>query len=315
MRQSPFYDETLIEKSIDSKGKKREKRPTIRLPIETYNRLNEYFEANNLDFSKGLRSFCYEKLDTICNERKTFNNLECFMLIPKAKVKFNTNSSMEDDHENFFHILNTHSEIIAIVNTDVDFRRNYHHVNSFDDNYNLAYELKDFSAENFPLSMFQNTKETCVYRTNTKTLRSFYALKDRLSSIFYDLNVDDCYFVHFPLNNYLDVFREGQYHHETFSNMHEGIYVFQDFEKPIKHYCSISWSYSYESKGISLEFEFYDKDNFMNDIYETKDMDLINAASEIIDSDFIKNKLMKYKEKLLKELDYVELFLASEDDD
>ena len=137
MNKSPFHDDNLAES-------KRETRKTIRLPTEAYEQLESYFEANNLDFSKGIRSVCYEKLDTICNERKTFNNLEVFMLIPK--------STIEDE-------LINKSQIIAIVNTECDFRSDFNHLRKFNDDYNLVYVLNDFEAKNFPMHIIQYTKE------------------------------------------------------------------------------------------------------------------------------------------------------------
>lgn len=308
MRKSPFHDDNLANSKEDT-------RKTIRIPTEAYDRMNDYFEANNMNFSEGVRSLCYEKLDTICNERKTFNNLECFMLIPNVKIKDFDVNDMESAVKQIYHILNSESQIIAIVNTECDFRSDFNHVRSFNDDYNLIYEMKPFEAENFPMHILQNTKETCVYRTNKKALNSFHTFKDRLSILFPNLNVDDCYFVRFPLNNYLDEFRSGQFQQEAFRNNHEGAYIFTDYDGILKYYCFIDWSYSHESDNIDFELYFTSEDNFLDDVRKVKcedgehDVKLINSALHFINGEYKRKRLEVYRKRLEKELKLVNQLL------
>lgn len=319
MRKSPFHDDSLANSKSD-------KRPTIRIPSEAYERLNNYFEANNLDFSKGIRSLCYDKLDTICNERKTFNNLEVFMLIPKIKIDNIDLDDMESAVNLYYNILNTTSQIIAIVNTECDFREDFNHVRRFEDDYNLSYEMKEFNAENFPMNILRNTKDSCVYRTNKKDLNSFYTFKDCQSQLYDDnrfstmedmfsLGVDDCYFVHFPLNNYLDEFRNGQFQQKDFSNSHEGVYVFEARNGLFKHYCFINWDYSKENDNISFELYFSDSEFFLDEVYKTKDEKLIYSALGVINGDNRRKRLEEYKQRLSDEIDYVNHLLEKSIDD
>lgn len=306
MRKSPFHEDYVSNTKTD-------KRPTIRIPIEAYDQLNNYFEKNNLDFSKGIRSLCYDKLDTICNERKTFTNLEVFMLIPKMSIPYphDEDFDVEKFTDNYFDILEAKSEIIAVVNTEVDFRSGFNHAHSFDEieNYKLSYEMKDFNAENFPMEILQNTNERCVYRTNENALNSFDSFKARMSAVFPNLDVNDCYFVRFPLNNYLDEFRNGQYMQRAYSDFHESVNVFEAVHGAIKYYCFINWDYSSESRNISFETYFGDETMFINDVYQTKDKELINSALSIVDGEDRRKRLENYKARLEDEVSFLNSLL------
>jgi len=317
MNKSPFHDETLSAETLD-------KRKTVRFTNEEYNQLNKYFEENNLEFSEGIRSLCYAKLDTICNERKTFPNLEVIMLIPKMSLPYpkDENVDVEGFAENYFEILIEASQIIAIINTDIDFRSGFNHSNAFNDevNYKLDYELKDFKAENFPMEIIQNTNESHVYRTNEGDLNDFDSFKDRQKELyshkfiakddFSNLNVDDCYFVRFPLNNYLDEFRSGQFQQKLYSNYHEGVYVFEAVNGLIKYYCFINWYYSNEGNNISFEIYFSDEKQFLDEIYFTKDFELINSALSIVDGENSRKRLEDYLARLEDEVLFVNELLA-----
>jgi hypothetical protein len=261
MRKSPFHQEIKNSKT---------KSVSFRLPIDAHDRLMKYFEAN-YDFNaktKGLNDLCFKQLDMLCDERKTFNNLECFMLLPKY-----TNDPDK---------LSISSQIIAIVNTECDFRKGFNHQSPFNHDYKIDYTLSDFNFENFPMEIIANTKDSCVYRTNIKDLNSFYTFKDRQSQLYYDyrfnqnedlpnLNVEDCYFVRFPLNNYLDVYRNGQYQKDNFNDFHEGIYAFYDLEAHSYLYCIIEWSYSLEMDLITFDLHFVKHDDVIQKIYDAKD--------------------------------------------
>ena len=261
MNKSPFHENVKDGKS---------KSISFRLPIEAHDKLMKYFEAN-YDYNaktKGMNELCFKKLDMICDERKSFNNLECFMLIPK--------------YTNDIDKLSIASQIIAIVNTDCDFIEGFNHQHSFNDEYKIDYTMQDFTIENFPMEVIANTKNSCVYRTNKKDLNSFHTFKNRQSELYHDgrfdevedilnLNVDDCYFVRFPLNNYLDVYRDGQYQIKSFNDFHQGLYAFYDLEAHSYLYCIIEWSYSQEMNSISLYSYFVKHDEVIQKVYETKD--------------------------------------------
>lgn len=313
--KSPFHDDNLANSNSEAKK-------SIRLPTEAFERINTYFEENDMNFSEGVRSLCYEKLDTICNERKTFNNLEVFMLIPKMELPYpyDEDFDVEAFTDNFYHILNTYSEIFAMVNTECDFRSDFNHVRRFEDDYVLSYELKEFKAENFPMHILQNTTESKVYRTHKGDLNSFHSFKDRLSEVFHDdnefsLNVDDCYFVRFPLNNYLDVRRNGQFQQSYYSNLHEGVYVFEALHGFIKHYCFIDWSYSIEDNNIHFEIHFDDEASFLDDVYKTKDDKLINSALGVVDGNDRRKRLENFRNNLLDEVNYINHLLEDKSED
>ena len=298
MNKSPFHDDKLSNSKSD-------KRPTIRIPIEAYNQINRYFEENNMNFSEGVRSLCYDKLDTICNERKTFNNLEVIMLIPKINKDKIDLTDVESAVNEYYHILNSYSEIIAVINTECDFRRDFNHLRKFDDDYNLVYEAKEFNPQNFPMHILQNTKESKVYRTNQSTLNSFHSFKDRQSELYPNLNVDDCYFVRFPLNNYLDEFRSGQFQQREFSNAHEGAFIFE-IEIDLKYYCFIDWSYFRDTESLYFEIYFSSQDDFITEISNSNDNKLIKAAFYVVNGEYGIERLKVIKSELLSQVETID---------
>lgn len=301
MNKSPFHDEKLSDGNLD-------KRKTVRFTNYEFDRLNTYFENNDMEFSQGIRSLCYDKLDTICNERKTFNNLEVIMLIPKVNKDKIDLSDVESAVKEYYHILDTYSEIIAVINTECDFKRDFNHLRKFNDDYNLVYEAKEFNQKNFPMHILQNTKESKVYRTNQSTLNSFHSFKDRQSELYPNLNVDDCYFVRFPLNNYLDEFRSGQFQQIVFSNYHEGAFVFE-IEIGLKYYCFIDWSYFRDTDSISFEFCFSSQDDFSNEIFKSTDVKLIKAAFHVVNGEYGKERLKVIKSELLSQIETIDEML------
>ena len=73
MKQSPYH--------IDRSSKKQHL--TFRIEEKAVEDLKKHFKTTSDDgLSEGLRKLCFKELDNLCLERKTFNNLECFMLIP-----------------------------------------------------------------------------------------------------------------------------------------------------------------------------------------------------------------------------------------
>lgn len=305
MNKSPFYDVNAKRDSNTTKV------VTFRLPIEAYNKLMNYFEDIYVENAKtkGFNHLAYKQLEMICDERKTFNNLECFMLIPRVKALEGEDET--DVYLKTLDVLNNYSEIIAIVNTDCDFIDDYNHSLEFHDEYNLVYQLNSFNDRDFPMSILRFTKDSCVYRTNKADLNSFYTFKDRQRELYHDnyngnsLDVEDCYFVRFPLNNYLDEFRDGQYQDKSFENSHEGIFAFQELSSKLNLYCVINWDYSRENKCVVLEYYFMDREDFLKSIFETLDEKLIEASSNAVDDKHRYEVLHRYKDNLEFQLSLV----------
>lgn len=260
MDKTPFYKDRSKRTKNDIEKK------SIKFPKRFYKDLNKYFKSEGFeDFSEGIRHLCQEALDGICPERKTFNQLEVIMLIPKT-----------DDIDE----LEAKSRIISIINTECDFDDDYVH-DGFNEQYNLTYPLTDFKKTLFPFGTYANLKESKVYRTNIRDLKSWNAFKIRQNELYSlnveedeSLNLNDCYFVNFPLNNYLDIYDNGRYHDDSFEYAHHGVFIFRNyFDNGRFLFCNIGWEYSPVNDSIVTEFYFQDRDDFIMQIFDYKDKD------------------------------------------
>jgi hypothetical protein len=289
--QSPFHKERNLQDKTTS--------VSFRLPTEAYNDLMDYF--NNIFDSNaktnGFKKISLNALDMICSERKTYNNLECFMLIPKT-----------DDIGELYD-----SEIIVFINDDIDFENDFNLVSKFNDDYNLVYSLYDFTEENVPFGIFTNVRESCLYRLRKDfALESWYSFTSALGTLYKDLNLDDCYIVRFPLNNYLDVFRDGQYQNETYKDDHIGAYVFEDISSKRKIYCKIVWNYTHEMNLISFDLIFEPESEFINDIYKMNDKRLNEAINDVITDKHRIDVLLEIRKNIEDELSFVDEILKNE---
>lgn len=286
MKQSPYHIDRSSDKEMLS----------FRIEETAVKDLEKHFKNQGLDKSEGMRKLCFKELDNLCLERKTFNNLECFMLIPKT--------------DNVL-MLNNKSQVIAIVNTEADFKETYNHKRPFNDDYNVTYELINFERRFFAndLKILQNTRDSCVYNTIKRDLRDFAVFQDRQRALYdgkgenFDLNVDDCYFVRFPLNNYLDILSEGQYQHEEYKENHIGVYVLNDPLINRKLFLLIDWYYLSEFQvQMNIDIDFADAGKIMHHVMKTDDDKLIEAVEEAMTDKYRKERLIGLKEKLERNL-------------
>lgn len=286
MKQSPYH--------IDRASKK--VKPSFRIEEKAVNDLEKHFKKQGLNFSEGMRNLCFKELDNLCLDRKTYNNLECFMLIPKTDDVF---------------MLNNKSQVIAIVNTEADFKETYNHKRPFNDDYNLTYDLIDFEGKYIidDLKILQNTKDSCVYNTSMNDLRVFDLFRDRQRELYddvgenFDLNVDDCYFVRFPLNNYLDELIEGQYQHKEYKENHIGVYVLHDVVRERKLFLLTNFYYLSEYEiQMQIDIELADERKFVQNILQSKDDKLIEAMKEALSDKHRKNKLLELKQRMERNL-------------
>jgi len=287
MKQSPYH--------IDRSSKKQHL--SFRIEEKAVEDLKKHFKTTSDDvLSEGLRKLCFKELDNLCLERKTFNNLECFMLIPKT-----------DDVD----MLNNKSQVIAVVNTETDFKESYKHTTPFNDDYNLSYELIDFKREYFinEMKILQNTRESCVFNTSMNDLRHFETFRDRQKKLYdddneiFNLNVDDCYFVRFPLNNYLDSFIEGQFQHEAYRENHIGVYVLNDVVRNRKLFVLIDWYYLSEYEvQLQIDIDFASLGKISHHVNNSDDDKLMEAMKEAMSDKLMKDRLIDLKEKLERNL-------------
>lgn len=300
MDKSPFYKESHHEKY--KRGKEQPK-PSFRIPESAYNDLMRYFKANGMNETDGFRQLVWDKLESIntFRERRCFNQIEFIMLIPR-------NADIISMTEN--------SRIIALYNTESDFIKKFNHQNGFKKDFNYHYDLNYFNEGFFrkEMQIINSTKESKVFRVNKNDLREWDRFYSRLEKLIeedeeWDLNLADCYFVRCPLNNYLDVKREGQFQSSVYRGDHEGIYVFYDSWKK-RFYCHIYWNYDLESRSIAFKVYFITMEEFMMTLKDADFRPLRESYGDLEHSEYEKKRLdsfIKGQEEILD-------FLRSERD-
>ena len=267
INKSPFHKDSHHIKY--KKGVKQIK-PNFKISPTAYNDLMRYFKANGMNETDGFRQMVWDKLAMIntFNQRKVFNNIELIMLLPKTDDR----TELEDK-----------SRIIALYNTDCDFKEGFNHRKGFSKDFNYQYDLKLFGEGFFreEMNIINSTNDSPVYRVSQGDLSRWETFFQRLDDLNkeegWDLNLRQCYFVRCPLNNFLDVKREGQFQSNLNSKGdHDGIYVFDDFKK--RYFCIINWHYSLEKNGIEFIFEFLNEREFIGIISSYDDFEVLKNS-------------------------------------
>ena len=314
-KESPFHKEYEYKQGQNA--------PTLRINPNITRELKNHFEESNMTWTDGMSLIIHDYLDRLCLQRQTFNHIEVIMLIPKT-----------DDLDE----LNNKSKIIAYINTKTDFNEYYEH-KGFDGEYNLVYELKPFDELNFPINLLRETKNSCLINTPKEDCESFERFKESQKKLYSDLeddegndeglDLDDCYFVRFPINNYLDIKKNGAYNHDFLRKDHLGLYVFHDplikvndLNSERKILCFIDWHYLADVSRIEYDFEFHDGVgliNWIQNLYHDEDKDYFNQLSQAIyyavGDDFTKLRLSLIEKDLLEKLEIVRSIQAQFSDD
>jgi len=271
LNKSPFYKERHHDKYV--KGKRGVK-VDFKISETAYNDLMKYFKGMGLNKTEGFKQIIWDKLEMINTSRRTcFNNVEVIMLIPRSR-------SVDE--------LNEESRIIGLYNTESDFIDEFNHLDGFDKSFNYRYDLHGFYEDFFPMDIVNSTKESPIYRVNKRDLQNWDSLYARLDEL-YGLGNGDWDFVRFPLNNYLDVNREGQFQSPSYRGKHEGIYIFDDLNNK-RLYCLLNWSYSLENKNVLFDFSFVHMSEFMYILHDADYKKLRDSYKDLKNSDYDKEQ-------------------------
>ena len=298
-KESPFH------KEYDDKKEKID----ARLSGKAQKDLKKHFEGlydmkGKGAFSKGIQMICHDYLDKLCFEKKIFEHLEVIMLIPK------TDNIKE---------LEVKSQIIAFVNHDIDFKDYYISNHREGENY-LAYDLMNFNENNFPMNLLKETVDSNVIHTPRESLNSFHVFKQRQAQLYQELDIDDCYFVRFPLNNYLDKNLNGQFHHSTFKGNHIGLVLLEDILADRKIFMIVDWFYESEfSNYISIDYQFAEGEDLLDWIkkdYDGEESAMVRSAFQrFYDNEYRQSRLDILEADLMKKLAIVRSLRNDDDSD
>lgn len=286
INQSPFFKESHYDKYVRDA-------PMIpvnfRMPKTAYNDLINYFKGKGWDKSEGFKNILTDHLQLINTSQRTiFNNTELIMLIPRT-------SNLTE--------LNSYSKIIGLFNPDIDFSSSYTYKNGFKRTFNIRYGLNHFMEGIFPLEDFSMMNESRLFGIQLRDLIDWNSFYEKMSAIYDDLDLDKCYFVRFPLNNYLDVKREGQYQHPQYMGKHQGIYTFDDMGYR-GAYMILEWRY--DSGMINLKFNFIPRDEFQHILRKSDFNPLNNALTDLMQSEFQRKELEESIEDVKQHLAFLE---------
>ena len=267
INQSPFFKKSHHDKYVRDSAMEK---VSFRMPKTAYKDLMTYFKGNGWNLTDGMNKILTDKLEMINTSKRTiFNNTEVIMLIPRT-------SNISE--------LNSFSKIIGLFNPDIDFHSSYVYKGGFKKSFNIRYRLNHFLEGIFPLEEFSMMNESRLFGIRLGEMTDWDLFYERMSELYSDLDLDKCYFVKFPLNNYLDVNRQGQFQHHQYMGKHQGLYAFDDMGYH-GTYMALDWKY--DSSGlINLKFKFLPRDEFHH-ILRTSDFSpLNNALDDLLDSKF-----------------------------
>lgn len=274
---------------------------SFRLPEDVYIEIMRYYdsiygEENNL--TKAFRDITLEKLDNICRERKSYQELNILMLIPKTDDIKELNEKSEIigffSHEDFNDINNDllvrdeEDENPMMIKYDLTRHR------SLEDYYNLI--------------KYINPK---CFNFNMKDVYSFEEFKNELNKEYPKIDLSDSYIMGMEVNNYFDIYRDGEFQSDILNNTHVGAYVFVDYSLNVegktlnrKLYCIVQWNYKFNV--MNIDFEFFSYHGFMSnfkedEIYENKS--IRNVINDIYFDGDRKKTLLQMKEDLTRIID------------
>ena len=263
IKHSPFQQ-------IDEFRKTKGDRVSVRTDIapEDYELIEKYIKLRDPDFdpkkknnsfdnSKFVRELLMNFFNSITLEKKSFENLHIVLLFPKT----------QDADE-----LELKGEIVgALEGEDVFLKNPFKYAHSKRNKFNFIFKLEDFNERNYnDLLLLNRKKERLFFQVSQDIQDDFYKVKSRLSDVYYDLDLDECYFTIVNVNNYLDVLNEGQYTSNWSSFHHEGFIVLLDPLDKLQRLClSISWACYHDL--CETAFEVIDEGDFNETILEQID--------------------------------------------
>lgn len=272
MKQSPFH-------KIDGfKKTKGNDRVSVRTDIapEDYEIIEKYImqrdpdfdpkkKNNKFDNSKFVRELLMDFFNNITLEKKSFEDMYFVMLLPKDF----------DDPED----LELDGEIVGVIEDPKSFYTEnwFNHFKGNRNKYNFIYNLEEFNERNYNDFLYDYHGDDPIFTCVDKSIQhDFVKVKIRLSEVYHELDIDNCYFTIFNVNNYLDVLNDGVYTQGASKFHHEGVLVFLDGFDEVRLTMTCEWSFYYNTRcALSLIVE--DNGKFNEHIIDrTNNDELIN---------------------------------------
>lgn len=265
IKQSLFYKE----RDLKTSGK--DKPIHSRIAPEVKEDLNDYFmkRYNTTEgvSSKFIHELIVEFLNNITLEKKSFENLHIILLLPKT----------QDPDE-----LELKGEIVGVLEGEDVLKNPFKYAHGDRNKFNFIFNLEEFNERNYNyLLLLNRKKERLFFQVSQDIQDDFFKVKSRLSEVYHELDLDECYYTIVNVNNYLDVLNEGQYTSNWSSFHHEGFIVLLDPLDKLQRLClSISWACYHDL--CETTFEVIDEGDFNETILEQIDnVEILEEYSSI----------------------------------
>lgn len=218
---------------------------------------------NKFDTSKFVRELLMDFFNNITLEKNSFEDMYFVMLLPR---EFDDPEDLEID-----------GEIVGVIQDPESF----YNANPFNyykgkrNNFNFIFNIEEFNERNYnDLLYLYHGKDPLFTCVDKSIQHDFVKVKTRLSEVYHELDLDNCYFTIFNINNYLDVLNKGQYTHGASMFHHEGVLVFLDAFDEVRLTMTCQWALYHNNCMLSLIVE--DTGKFNEHIIDrTKNDDLI----------------------------------------
>ena len=247
-------EQSLLHKLDDFKETKGD-RVSVRTDIapEDYELIDKYIKQRGNDFNKSqfVRELMKDFINNTAFEKQSFKDLYFFMLVSK-----------DDEPE---------IEIVGLLENNDFYVNIYRAIEPDKNKYNYIFRLEEFNEQNYKffLNFYKNDSKQILYDVDTSIQKDFYEVKTRLKEVYFDFNIEDCFFTVVNINNYLDELQEGQY--LCYENTHQGVLVLIDPEDSLKRtHVIVDWYYS--NSRLCVYPDFIDSEEW-NSLYYRIDND------------------------------------------
>ena len=217
--------------------------------------------------SKFIHELIVDFLNNITLEKKSFETLHIILLLPKT----------QDPDE-----LELKGEIVGVLEGEDVLKNPFKYAHGDRNKFNFIFNLEEFNERNYNyLLLLNRKKERLFFQVSQDIQDDFFKVKSRLSEVYHELDLDECYYTIVNVNNYLDVLNEGQYTSNWSSFHHEGFIVLLDPLDKLQRLClSISWACYHDL--CETTFEVIDEGDFNETILEQIDnVEILEEYSSI----------------------------------
>ena len=258
IKQSLFYKERDLKTSGKDKPIQSRIAPEVREDLNDY--LMKRYNTTEGVSSKFIHELIVDFLNNITLEKKSFENLHIILLLPKT----------QDPDE-----LELKGEIVGVLEGEDVLKNPFKYAHGDRNKFNFIFNLEEFNERNYnDLLLLNRKKERLFFQVSQDIQDDFFKVKSRLSEVYHELDLDECYYTIVNVNNYLDVLNEGQYTSNWSSFHHEGFIVLLDPLDKLQRLClSISWACYHDL--CETTFEVIDEGDFNETILEQIDNDEI----------------------------------------